>query len=292
MEQISNINNISPYISIDEIETILYNNLNDISLLSSILVNLFKNKDKYTDLDKINDILKGNYTPKFEINEEEKINKARFKKFINHYFNIDDLLNKTINIIDYYLVYSLNSIIYTFLNKRRLSYIRFISRLPLNSELIESVKHHYQNNKNKYYKNPEFFQLKIQEYLCANKCQKSKKNKKVIEFLTKIEVEKNIFKYIFNELTIADWLNLFLYNKDIYDYSLFNILEDEKIEKINNNIFKFEYVLLEKSYNNNFLLSSLLLMFNLQRYYLIGKKPNKKERKKPSLISNYIKLSK
>ena len=98
--------------------------------------------------------------------------------------------------------------------------------------------------------NLELLNLTIYEYISNNISSKFKYfpnnyNKLIIQKLLEDEQNKDIFNFIFNQLKIEDWLDIFIYkkeienfinNKQLYNYKI-NIIKESLI-RIDNNFFE------------------------------------------------------
>ena len=104
-------------------------------------------------------------------------------------------------------------------------------------------------------------------------------NKIVIEKLIIEENNKDIFDFIFNYLTIEDWLDIFIYKKEVKDFKKYNLLENSQKNKIKNNLVRIDSFLNEiyqedKIYFHIF----CLLIYNLKRYLTIKERRNRKKK--------------
>ena len=104
-------------------------------------------------------------------------------------------------------------------------------------------------------------------------------NKIVIEKLIIEENNKDIFDFIFNYLTIEDWLDIFIYKKELKDFKKYNLLDNSQKNKIKNNLVRIDSFLNEiyqedKIYFHIF----CLLIYNLKRYLSIKEKRNRKKK--------------
>ena len=77
-------------------------------------------------------------------------------------------------------------------------------------------------------------------------------NQLILEKLLKDETNKDIFDFILNDLLIKDWLEIFLYKKDLKDFDKYNSFDKEKRNKIKENlgrIDKYIYKIYNKKKN-------------------------------------------
>ena len=112
-------------------------------------------------------------------------------------------------------------------------------------------------------------------------------NKLVIEKILEEKTNKDIFEFILNDLLIIDWLEIFLYKKDLSELKKFNLLNDDKKDKIEKNLERIDKYINDKYINKyfkndkNYYHCFILIIYNLKRY-LINKEArnrNKKEKK-------------
>ena len=86
----------------------------------------------------------------------------------------------------------------------------------------------------------DFLKLSLKNFISDNISNKydllkysSNYNKLIIEKILKDENNKDIFEFILNDLTVLDWLELFLYKKqfeDFKNFKSFNIYKKNKIK--------------------------------------------------------------
>ena len=104
--------------------------------------------------------------------------------------------------------------------------------------------------------------LTIKDYISQNISPKTINlpfdyNKKIIQKLLEDEENKDIFNFIFNELKIEDWLDIYLYKKEIDNF----IEIRESLIRIDNTFLEMKKV--DKLYLNCF----TLMIYNYKRYF-------------------------
>ena len=141
-------------------------------------------------------------------------------------------------------------------------------------------------------KNLELLKYTIKEFInlkmsCGkNNCNLYEKynNKIIIQKLLNDENNKDIFNFLFNELTILDCLNIFTYKKEFNDFFQFNLLNKYKKNIIKDCLVRFDKIIISM-YNNKeelvYLHCFILLAYNFKRYYSIKyeRRPKTKKNK-------------
>ena len=107
--------------------------------------------------------------------------------------------------------------------------------------------------------------LTIKDYISQNISPKTINlpfdyNKKIIQKLLEDEENKDIFNFIFNELKIEDWLDIYLYKKEIDNFIDSNEIRESLI-RIDNTFLEMKKV--DKLYLNCF----TLMIYNYKRYF-------------------------
>ena len=94
-------------------------------------------------------------------------------------------------------------------------------------------------------------------------------NKLIIKKLLEDEQNNDIFNFIFNYLKIEDWLDIFIYKKEIDDYINNNQLNQIKINKIKENLIRIDDLLLKMYKDNKLYFHCFTLMiYNFKKYFL------------------------
>ena len=140
----------------------------------------------------------------------------------------------------------------------------------------------------------DFLKLTLKKFLSDNISNKydllkysSNYNKLIIEKILKDENNKDIFEFILNDLTVLDWLELFLYKKqfeDFKNFKSFNVYKKNKIKGSLKGIDKYKNKIKKSDKNdkNNKIFFHLffLISYNLKRFLLNKEtRPRKKVEK-------------
>lgn len=254
----------------EEINTIRAELLNDKIRLRN------KGKEKITDI-KIN-VKRGR--KKKDDNTKRKNNKYRT-------YNI---IRKIKNKIMHYLLLFINNLIKSLYTKEQINEILFELHLPqiksyeTSIQVIKKIEHDIYAKQMKTEENINFLNSKIKNYLSNNISNKFvgiplNSNEIIISRLLQDENKKNIFKFIFEELSIDEWLNIFTYQIDFEHYAKSkNLLNEEQISMLSNNLIGIDSLMLEcindKDFNKNYFHCFMILIYNLKEY--ISKKEIRK----------------
>ena len=254
----------------EEINTIRAELLNDKIRLRN------KGKEKITDI-KIN-VKRGR--KKKDDNTKRKNNKYRT-------YNI---IRKIKNKIMHYLLLFINNLIKSLYTKEQINEILFELHLPqiksyeTSIQVIKKIEHDIYAKQMKTEENINFLNSKIKNYLSNNISKKFvgiplNSNEIIISRLLQDENKKNILKFIFEELSIDEWLNIFTYQIDFEHYAKSkNLLNEEQISMLSNNLIGIDSLMLEcindKDFNKNYFHCFMILIYNLKEY--ISKKEIRK----------------
>ena len=201
----------------------------------------------------------------------------------------DNIAKKIKSKINEFLLLFINSIFNSFLTpSQKNSYIRIIKNIPgdkepKNEDLLKDLDYNKTVNETKKERNLEFLKMPLKDYLSIDISEKYKtysknSNKKVIDEILKNEKDNEIIMFILNDLTLGDYIDIFLCKKELKDFG--NIGED----KINSIMEKFKRVdaliegLDQKKNENNYYSNYFYIFYNYERWFFI--KIDRKERKK------------
>ena len=256
---------------------------------SSIFLN---NEDNYEEINNIRYrlFLKGKFRMKKQRNYSMfKIyaKKGRKLKMDNsnrthNKYQPDNIIQSIKTTINHSLLFFLNKLINSIYDKTQINQILYQLNLPFikkdrKLKLFKLIKENdYDiniNNTSKSY-NLKFLNFTINNYISNNISRKFKKkppnyNKLIIKKLLEDEQNNDIFNFIFNYLKIEDWLNIFIYKKEIDNYFNNNQLNQIKINKIKENLIRIDD-LLHKMYKDNKLYFHCftLMIYNFKKYFL------------------------
>ena len=256
---------------------------------SSIFLN---NEDNYEEINNIRYklFLKGKFRMKKQRNYSMfKIyaKKGRKLKMDNsnrthNKYQPDNIIQSIKTTINHSLLFFLNKLINSIYDKTKINQILYQLNLPLikkdrKLKLFKLIKENdYDiniNNTSKSY-NLKFLNFKFNNYISNNISRKFKKmpsnyNKLIIKKLLEDEQNNDIFNFIFNYLKIEDWLDIFIYKKEIDDYINNNQLNQIKINKIKENIIRIDDLLLKMYKDNKLYFHCFTLMiYNFKKYFL------------------------
>ena len=122
----------------------------------------------------------------------------------------------------------------------------------------------------------------------------SKYNQIIIDFLFKDNINRDMFNFIFKNLKIEDWLNIFIYQKELNDFHSFNYLGESQKKIIEESFIKIDDIFDKLSEEGDlYFFCFLLLIYNYKRYFLIKRERQGKEKaKKLEIIkTNKIRIS-
>ena len=287
----------------------------EISEIPEVIKDIKELPPKYFSDNSINDIIKQfNISDKMkfdlllntniENNDIEKIKCVlesdkikRTKKNSDISYRSDNILSKIINLINLSLLNFINKLIRSLYSKEEikkiLEQLNLIKKI-LEKDLKEVIKNNDYEFRYELTKKDEKLKLlnwTLKDYFSTNISSKFKYpinyNKLVIEKILEEKTNKDIFEFILNDLLIIDWLEIFLYKKDLSELKKFNLLNDDKKDKIEKNLERIDKYINDKYINKyfkndkNYYHCFILIIYNLKRY-LINKEArnrNKKEKK-------------
>ena len=101
-------------------------------------------------------------------------------------------------------------------------------------------------------------------------------NQLIIDKILNDEDNKNIFDFIFNDLLIKDWLEIFLYKKDFKDFDKYDLIDKRQKKKIKENLERIDKYI-NKIYEKDkiYFHCFFLIAYNLYRFLLLKEKRNK-----------------
>ena len=226
---------------------------------------------------------------------ESKGDRGRKKKddssirFHNAY-SPDNLINKSKNFGDFSLNITVNGIIDSLYSKEEKIQLLQDLNLPqdrkvqVSKDIIKKISYDFRANRTNKDDNLTLFKLTVYEYLSTNISSiyedlPENFNKLIMDKLLEDAVNKDIFNFIFNQLTFGDILEIIAYKKELEDFSEFNLLEENQrklLEKLLvENLFGIDKILVKicKKYKKGiidmkYINCFTLLFFNLKRYII------------------------
>ena len=203
----------------------------------------------------------------------ESDTKKRRKACEKSLYRTDHILSKLINTINSSLFNFINNLIVSLYSKEKINQI-LDGIISLNKrvekDLKEVIKKSDYRNRGKLETKEEklnLLNLTLKKYFTLKISSKYKKladfsdyNEIIIHQLLNDETNKDIFDFILNDLLIINWLEIFLYKKNLEDFDKYNSFDKFKKNKIKNKIYFHCFV---------------LIAYNLYRFLIIKEKRNK-----------------
>ena len=206
---------------------------------------------------------------------------------IHNKFSMDNIINKIKNILKRSLLSFINKVIYNTYDIDELQnlFIKLNLSVSATSYIVKDIDYKCLANKKNKKDNLELLKLSIKDFLSQNISTRYKSldlnssqcNKTIINFLCSDLYNKDLFNFIFNKLNFGDWLNIFIYNKNINDYPEYNSLAIKHVLIINKSLIGIDSFLKELSEDKDYLYCFILLIYNYKRYFSI--KSGRKGRK-------------
>ncbi len=227
---------------------------------------------------------------------------------IHNKYTTDNIIIKIKNVMKKYLIIFVNNIIISLYGSKKINEIRTILNLPKHASLslIKDINYKSIANKTRKKDNLDLLTISVEEFLSSSvstryrKINKeeynnlSKYNQIIIDFLFKDNLNRDMFNFIFKNLKIEDWLNIFIYQKELNDFHSFNYLGESQKKIIEESFIKIDDIFDKLSEEGDlYFFCFLLLIYNYKRYFLIKRERQGKEKaKKLEIIkSNKIRIS-
>jgi hypothetical protein len=225
---------------------------------------------------------------KIKYNDIFESDKKRGRKKLNDYTKRRHSKNSNDNIIkkikSKFLEYSLkfiNKVLNSNLNIKNITYYNYLLRKKKKDEdfesLIKSLDYKYVN---RIKKDSELSLLKtsLKEVFSQDISSKYSRlsndsNKTIIERIVIDEKDNDIIMFALN-LTLREWIDVFLYKKELKDITKINNLNEEKINQLSSLFDRVDNLLLDiyqKDCNKNYLSHFISLMYNYERWFYIKK---------------------
>ena len=206
----------------------------------------------------------------------------------------DNIINKIKNTIKKYLILFVNNIISSLYGKAKINKILINLNLPKHAAhtLVKDIDYKSLANKTSKKDNLNLLNFSIEKFLSHNvstrygKINKTKNlelnkyNKIIIEHLLKDEKNKDIFNFIFKELNLEDWMDIFIHKKDLNDLLSFYLLDNEQRRIIEESFIRIEDFFEELMAEGDiYFFCFILLIYNYKRYYSVKQERKSKNRK-------------
>ena len=227
---------------------------------------------------------------------------------IHNKYTTDNIIIKIKNVMKKYLIIFVNNIIISLYGSKKINEIRTILNLPKHASLslIKDINYKSIANKTRKKDNLDLLTISVEELLSSSASTRyrkinkeeynnlSKYNQIIIDFLFKDNLNRDMFNFIFKNLKIEDWLNIFIYQKELNDFHSFNYLGESQKKIIEESFIKIDNIFDKLSEEGDlYFFCFLLLIYNYKRYFLIKRERQGKEKaKKLEIIkSNKIRIS-
>ena len=145
-------------------------------------------------------------------------------------------------------------------------------------KVIKDINYSFIEDKKKADEILQLFNITIKDYLCQKISSKYANtplnyNTIIINQLLLDENNKKIFEFLFNDLTIEDWYDIFIYQKELEDFIKFGNLNFEQKRLLNENLVRIDnylYEIYEK--DKKYFHCIVILIYNLKRFLMIKEK--------------------
>ena len=247
-----------------------------------------------------------------KLKNKENIKFGRKKKEdpsirIHNKYTTDNIIIKIKNIMKKYLIMFVNNIIIFLYGSKRINEIRTKLNLPKHASLslIKDINYKSVANKIRKKDNLDLLTFSIEEFLSCNVSTRYRKinkekfndlsnyNKIVIDFLFKDNANINLFIFIFKNLKVEDFLNIFINQKELNDFYSFNYLGEKQKKIIEESLIKIDDFFDKLSEEGDlYFFCFLLLIYNYKRYFSIKRERQIKNKSKNTEIMkpNKIKI--
>ena len=195
----------------------------------------------------------------------------------------DNIIKKIKNRIIDFLLSFVNKLINSLYSKDKINQILSKLNLPLiksqNEDVLKKIDHKIVVNHTNNSYNLEFLSYKLKDLLSKKNSERysipDNYNELIISELLKDDENKDIFNFVFNEIDIEAWLQIFTYQKELECYTKNSLANEEHELKLKENMIRIDEYLMkylnsekdDKIYYHCF----LLLLYNF-RIYLSNKK--------------------
>ena len=232
-------------------------------------------------------------TKRKEIKDKKKLGRKRkndtTQNGIHTKDSLDNIVKKIkVKILDYLILFINNILNNSPLdNNNKISSMKFMinKKEPKSKDLIKNLDYNNIVNNTKKEDNLKFLKMTLGEFLSQKISKKYKTlpadyNKTIIEKIITKENNNEIITFIFNTLTLGDWIDIFIYKKELNDIDRY--IGQDKINIIMNKFVRANK-LIEDIYNlkseNNYFSCFLIILYNYERWFFI-----KQERQKLNKI--------
>ncbi len=209
---------------------------------------------------------------------------------IHNKFSPDNIINKIKNILKQKLLYFVNNVINNIYDITKRKIILNNLNIPNNHEslLIKEIDYKILADIKAKNVNLSLLKLSIKKFLSQKISAKYRSfncndeslyqsNKLLINSLLNDNENGNFFNFLFNNLTIDNFLDIFIYKKEISDFYGFNQLNEKEQNILQKSLIRVETVFQELKDEGNYFLCFILLIYNYKRYFIIKQSRNRKK---------------
>lgn len=224
---------------------------------------------------------------------KEDLKKKRGRKTIDDHSNSnhnkesqDNIIKKIKSKLFEYLLKFINSLLNIILKNNLKNFNNNKNKREEKEQLIKKIEYKTIVDDTQRKNNLKFLQMPLKDLFSNNISSKySTKNKNlnkniIKELLTK-EKDNEIIMFVLN-MTFGDWLDIFIYKKELSELKLFNI-DNYKIKIISDSFERIDK-LLEEIYNlnfgNNYFSFFVYLIYNYERWFFIKQGRQRRNNKK------------
>ena len=200
-------------------------------------------------------------------------------------YNADNIIKKIKNRLNDFILEFINKLISDLFGIKKINEILLNLNLPKlksnnKNQIIKKIEHKSIANKTKKEDNLKILNLNLKEYLSNNISSKynisnKKYNRLLISKLHEYKEKENILNFVFRELKISDWLQIYTHQKNIENYFYNYSLSDEEKKPIKNNISGIEkskyseYIKKLEEGDKIYYYCFLILIYNFKLYLLL-----------------------
>ena len=209
---------------------------------------------------------------------------------IHNKFSPDNIINKIKNILKQKLLYFVNNVINNIYDITERKIILNNLNIPNNHEslLIKDIDYKTLADKKSKNVNLSLLKLSIKTFLSQKISARYRSfncndeslyqcNKLLINSLLNDNENRNLFNFIFNDLTVDNFLDIFIYKKEISDFYGFNQINEKEQHILQKSLIRIETVFQEIKDESNYFLCFILLIYNYKRYFIIKQSRNRKK---------------
>ena len=209
---------------------------------------------------------------------------------IHNKFSPDNIINKIKNILKQKLLYFVNNVINNIYDITERKIILNNLNIPNNHEslLIKDIDYKTLADIKAKNVNLSLLKLSLKKFLSQKISARYRSfncndeslyqcNKLLINSLLNDNENRNLFNFIFNNLTVDNFLDIFIYKKEISDFYGFNQLNEREQKILQKSLIRVETVFQEIKDEANYLLCFILLIYNYKRYFIIKQSRNRKK---------------